>query len=81
LQSELIPTSSRIVGLSEFNRGSGADIQGRKMPGMAFTVCIAPTIIAPVLPALEKASINPCSRCVKPTVMLESVLALKAFEG
>ena len=37
----------------------GAAIAGRMIPGMEVMICMAPTIIAPVLPALQKPSREP----------------------
>ena len=45
---------------------------GLKTPGIVFTLNTAPTSIAPLLPAEEKASIAPSLTSLKPIAILES---------
>jgi len=61
LVSGFNPTSKRIVKLPS-GFGTAAVITGRIIPGMERTEYIAPTIIAPVLPALAKPSISPFAK-------------------
>ena len=57
----------------------GEAIAGRRIPGIAFTVNIDPTNMAPVFPAEAKESIFPSFRRWKPTVILEFCFCWKSF--
>ncbi len=59
----------------------GAIIHGRITPGTDFITCMLPTSIAPVFPALAKASIIPVFKCLKPNTILALGFSLKALAG
>ncbi len=54
---------------------------GLCMPSMALMLNNEPTIMAPVFPALMKASVSPLARYPKPTAMEESCFSRNALVG
>ena len=76
----MVPISNKMV-IPPFSFGRIAAPHGRNTPGIGFKEYEAPTIIAPLLPAPEKASISFAFNSLKPILILESGFSLKAFNG
>ncbi|MNE84841.1 hypothetical protein D3C87_1667060 [compost metagenome] len=70
LQSAFAPTSSKIPN-PDFNFGTIDAMAGRNTPGIAFTLNIDPTSIAPVLPADANESISLFFKYSNPFAILE----------
>ncbi|MNI75205.1 hypothetical protein D3C73_1313370 [compost metagenome] len=70
LQSALAPTSNKIPK-PDFNLGTMDAIAGRNTPGIALTLNIEPTSMAPVLPAEANESISFVFKYSNPFAILE----------
>ena len=80
MQSAFNPTSTSKPVLP-FSLGSNVAMVGLKTPLIGLILNIAPTNIAPVLPALKKASISPVTKSLNPMAIDELGFSFKAFVG
>ena len=80
MQSAFNPTSTNNPVLP-FSLGRSVAMVGLKTPLMGLILNIAPTNMAPVLPALKKASISPVTNNLKPIAIDEFGFSFKALVG
>src|SRR5690606_24128062 len=80
LQSAFAPTSSNIP-LPLLSFGTWVAIAGLDTPGIVLTLNIAPTSIAPVLPADANESMTPFFKSSKPLATLELGFWVMALVG